>query len=48
VEGTIEKKKLLLHWKLKVTFILKQIFLAKATLILKRREYEMFWHHCSS
>jgi hypothetical protein len=28
-----------LHWKLKVTFILKQFFLAKATLILKRMEY---------
>jgi len=31
---TIEKKKLLLHWKLKVTFILKHFFLAKTTLIL--------------
>jgi len=28
LEGTIDKKKLLLHWKLKVTFILKQMFLA--------------------
>jgi len=26
IEGTIEKKKLLLHWKLKVTFILKHFF----------------------
>jgi hypothetical protein len=40
LEGIIEKKKLLLHWKLKTTFILKQFFLAKATLILKRREYK--------
>jgi len=29
LKGTIEKKKLLLHWKLKVTFILKQFFLLK-------------------
>jgi len=39
LNGTIEKKKLLLHWKLKVTLILKQIFFAKTTLILKRKEY---------
>jgi len=39
LKGTIEKKKLLLHWKVKVTFILKQFFLAKTTLILKWREY---------
>jgi hypothetical protein len=39
LEGTMKKKNLLLHWKLKATLILKQIFLAKATLILKRREY---------
>jgi len=26
MKGTIEKKKLLLHWKLKVTFILKSYY----------------------
>jgi hypothetical protein len=30
-----------LHWKLKATLILKQFFFAKATLILKRREYNI-------
>jgi len=29
LKGTIEKKKLLLHWKPKVTFILKQFFWLK-------------------
>jgi hypothetical protein len=43
LEGTIEKKKLLLHWKLKATLILKQFFLAKTTLILKRREYYLMY-----
>jgi len=32
------EEKLNLYWKCKVTFILKQIFLAKMTLILKQRE----------
>ena len=36
MKDTIEKKKLLLHWKLKETFILKQFILAKTTLILKQ------------
>ena len=37
-ERKVGRKKLKLYWKCKVIFILKQIFLAKATLILKRRE----------
>jgi len=32
-------QKLKLYWKSKVTFILKQFFLYKVTLILKWREY---------
>jgi len=39
IEGKVERKKLKLYWKCKVTFILKQIFLAKVTLIMKRKEY---------
>jgi len=39
IEGKVGRKKLKLYWKCKVTFILKQFFLAKVTLILKRREY---------
>jgi len=35
----LEEKKLKLYWKCKVTFILKQFFLVKVTLILKRREW---------
>jgi hypothetical protein len=35
----LEEKNLKLYWKCKATFILKQIFLAKVTLILKRMEY---------
>jgi len=38
IEGKVGRKKLKLYWKYKLTFILKQIFLAKATLIMKRRE----------
>jgi hypothetical protein len=37
-EGKVGRKKLKLYWKCKVTFILKQMFLAKTTLILKRME----------
>jgi hypothetical protein len=39
IEGKVGRKKLKLYWKCKVTFILKQNFLAKATLILKRMKY---------
>jgi len=39
IEDKIGRKKLKLYCKCKVTFILKQIFLAKMTLIVKRREY---------
>jgi len=39
------RKKLKLDWKCKVTFILKQFFLAKVTLILKRREYNTIFEH---
>jgi len=39
IEGKVGRKKLKLYWKCKVTFILKQFFLAKTTLILKQRKY---------
>jgi len=35
IEGKVGRKKLKLYWKCKVTFILKQLFLDKATLILR-------------
>jgi len=34
IEDKVERTKLKLYWKCRVTFILKQIFLVKATLIL--------------
>jgi len=38
IEDKVGRKKLKLYWKCKTTLILKQIFLTKATLILKWRE----------
>jgi len=39
IEDKVGRKKLKLYWKCKVTFILKQFFLTKVTLIMKRMDY---------